>query len=248
MSVQVQLLRVLNTRDYQRAGELTTLLWRGKLITATNETISPGHSKFRSDLFFRLTGHVIVMKEHRELEHADRHAITHGVILCTLRQVEADLGVPAGRELLDITEGGITKLVMRSYRGNIRELRHVTWTAANNAVAATHIIDESCIPDPKELGRDDADAASLSRLRDIARRDIATVVLDVAQRYGVKPSELVLRFLSDHLPESHYRVTSHKSAADRLGIAKETLKRVHADPGVEKAAKALTAELMGRAR
>ena len=55
-SIQVKLLRVLQTRQFQRLGDTATLRFQGKVMAATNrnleEEMQKGH--FRSDFYYRL--------------------------------------------------------------------------------------------------------------------------------------------------------------------------------------------------
>lgn len=56
--IQVKLLRVIESRTFQRLGDNKTFRFEGKLITATNRLLDSEISagRFRSDLFFRLIG------------------------------------------------------------------------------------------------------------------------------------------------------------------------------------------------
>ncbi len=59
--IQVKLLRVLQTRQYQRLGDVNSETFHGKIIAATNCDLSEGiHAgNFREDLYFRLRSDVI---------------------------------------------------------------------------------------------------------------------------------------------------------------------------------------------
>ena len=61
-SIQVKLLRVLQTRQFQSIGDVETKLFEGKVIAATNrkleEDIDAG--RFREDLYYRLCSDMIV--------------------------------------------------------------------------------------------------------------------------------------------------------------------------------------------
>jgi transcriptional regulator with PAS, ATPase and Fis domain len=61
MAIQVKLLRVLQSRQFQRIGELTPREYSGKLIAATNRDLAKEIERgtFRRDLYFRLCGDVV---------------------------------------------------------------------------------------------------------------------------------------------------------------------------------------------
>jgi len=55
-SIQVKLLRVIETRTFHRVGDTASLVFSGKLIAATNRDLAVqiGKGAFREDLYFRL--------------------------------------------------------------------------------------------------------------------------------------------------------------------------------------------------
>jgi DNA-binding NtrC family response regulator len=59
--IQVKLLRVLQTRTFQRLGDTTTKWFRGKIIAATNRDLAQeiGAGRFRMDFFYRLCSDII---------------------------------------------------------------------------------------------------------------------------------------------------------------------------------------------
>jgi DNA-binding NtrC family response regulator len=66
--VQVKLLRVLQTRQFQRVGEQTARRFSGKLIAATNRDLRQeiAQGSFRQDLYFRLCGDLVQTSSLRE--------------------------------------------------------------------------------------------------------------------------------------------------------------------------------------
>ena len=60
-SIQVKLLRVIQSRVYQRLGETTERVFQGKIIAATNRDLSEEMKarRFREDLYYRLCGDII---------------------------------------------------------------------------------------------------------------------------------------------------------------------------------------------
>ena len=67
-SIQIKLLRVLQTREFQRVGETTTRAFKGKLIAATNRDLEAEMraGRFREDLYYRLCSDLIVTPSLRD--------------------------------------------------------------------------------------------------------------------------------------------------------------------------------------
>lgn len=69
-AIQVKLLRVLQSRTFERLGDTHTLEFRGKIIAATNRDlhadVQSGTGVFRRDLYYRLCSDVIVTPSLRE--------------------------------------------------------------------------------------------------------------------------------------------------------------------------------------
>ena len=67
-SIQVKLLRVLQTREFQRIGETTARELKGKLIAATNRHLAAEMraGRFREDLYYRLCSDLVVTPSLRD--------------------------------------------------------------------------------------------------------------------------------------------------------------------------------------
>jgi DNA-binding NtrC family response regulator len=61
VSIQVKLLRVLQTRAFQRLGETSNKHFKGKLIAATNRDLAAAmhEGRFRNDLYYRICSDII---------------------------------------------------------------------------------------------------------------------------------------------------------------------------------------------
>ena len=61
LSIQVKLLRVLQTRIFSRVGETKTRRFLGKFVTATNRDLTTeiGRGNFREDLYYRLCADIV---------------------------------------------------------------------------------------------------------------------------------------------------------------------------------------------
>lgn len=71
VAAQVKLLRVLQTRVFQRVGDSVTRRFSGKIIVATNRDLGAAIAihRFRADLYYRLCGDILVTPSlHEQLE------------------------------------------------------------------------------------------------------------------------------------------------------------------------------------
>jgi transcriptional regulator with GAF, ATPase, and Fis domain len=61
LAIQVTLLRVLQSREFQRVGETNPQTFHGKIIAATNRNLSEemGKGRFREDFYYRLCADII---------------------------------------------------------------------------------------------------------------------------------------------------------------------------------------------
>lgn len=72
-SIQVKLLRVLQSRTFQRLGETDERRFAGKLLAATNKDLARAidEGKFRADFYYRLCADIIVTPSLAELTQGD---------------------------------------------------------------------------------------------------------------------------------------------------------------------------------
>ncbi len=120
-SIQVKLLRVIQTRTFQPLGGTTERHFRGKIIAATNrdltEAMQKGH--FREDFYYRICSDLIVTPSLQEQLRESPHVLRE-LILFIARRVAGD----EAEALADEVEAWISTRVGRDYAwpGNIREL------------------------------------------------------------------------------------------------------------------------------
>jgi len=130
-AVQVKLLRVLQTREFERLGETTPRRFAGKLIAATNRDLAAGiqSGHMRSDFFFRLCADQIATPTLRE-QLQDAPDDLANLVLFVAREI---LGDPAteeasaeAQELTRAVVAWIDEHLGRDYAwpGNFRELGH----------------------------------------------------------------------------------------------------------------------------
>jgi len=139
--MQVKLLRVLQTWEFERVGATKTTKVDVRLIAATNHDLDAAvkEGKFRQDLYFRLnivTIHVPPLRERQE------------DILPLARHFLARFSAQNQRELTDISPEAEALLLHYSWPGNVRELentmeRAVVLADPNEKTLSPHLLPAS---------------------------------------------------------------------------------------------------------
>jgi DNA-binding NtrC family response regulator len=98
LSIQVKLLRVIETRSFSPVGDTAVREFPGKLIAATNRDLEAGiqTGRFREDLYYRLCADLIQTPSLRE-QIEDSPNVLHDLILFMVRRAvgsEADRCMP----------------------------------------------------------------------------------------------------------------------------------------------------------
>ena len=121
-SIQVKLLRVLQTREFQRIGETTPREFKGKLIAATNRDLDAEMraGRFREDLYYRLCADLIRTPSLRDQLRDSPGELRNLVLFVSERVVGADEASDVAGEVLACIERDLGP----DYRwpGNVREL------------------------------------------------------------------------------------------------------------------------------
>lgn len=231
MQLQAQLLRVMSSGDFD--GVKTGQRWSGKLIVATNEPIDKDEKVFRKDLFQRLSPHHIRLRGHGELAPEDQATLIRGVLLCALRQIERSWGVPEGRCLLNITEGGLSKLLGWNFDGSIRQMKHVIHQAAERSIYTGFVIGMECLP--AEPGGMPFDLGTLRSFTDGSI--LMQQIFSASEKYRVEPSRVMQRMLIDHLTTTnHEAASSNVKLGKKIGIDKSVVSQLKKDEKVRQAA------------
>jgi DNA-binding NtrC family response regulator len=121
-AIQVKLLRVMQTRQFQRIGETTPRHFAGKVIAATNRDLEEeiGGGRFRDDLYYRICADQITMPTLRE-QLADSPDD-----LCNLLRIVAvrSAGIADADHVAHEAHEWVNKHLGRDYSwpGNMREL------------------------------------------------------------------------------------------------------------------------------
>ena len=137
-SIQSKLLRVLQTKDFERVGENITRKVDVRVISATNRNLDEAlkEGSFREDLFYRLNGVRIKLPPLRERPEDVPLLIHH-----FLKKISKD------RDIIIAPEAD---KILKAYRwsGNVRELENVieraALLAANGIIEAVHLPEEIC--------------------------------------------------------------------------------------------------------
>ncbi len=120
--VQVKLLRVLQARTFQRAGETRERPFRGKVVAATNRDLAVEirAGRFRADLYYRLCADVITTPTLRE-QLADAPDDLRNLILVLAPRIA---GADERDALADQVSTWVARNLGRGYAwpGNMREL------------------------------------------------------------------------------------------------------------------------------
>lgn len=201
VTLQVKLLRVLQTRAFSRVGETTERKFRGKLIAATNRNLTDEmHAgRFRPDLFYRLCADQIVTPSlHEQLQEVpdDLHHYVSHVARRIFGEDSNDMD-----DFVAETEQWIEQNLSPHYAwpGNIRELEQ----CVRNLLIHRNY-------QPAQFHQKSQTATSLDRfLSDIKATSLSRDQLD--GRYFA----LVLS-----------RSANLEEAASRLGVDRRTLKRL----------------------
>ncbi len=121
-SIQVKLLRVLQTRSFQRLGDTQSLAFGGKIIAATNRDLTRAieEGAFREDFYYRLCSDMIVTPSLHEQLGGDARELAHLVRFIAIRM--------AGEREADALTAEVTAWIENelgidyAWPGNFREL------------------------------------------------------------------------------------------------------------------------------
>jgi hypothetical protein len=121
-AIQVKLLRVLETRTFQRLGESQTRRFQGKVLAATNRDLASEMraGRFRADLYYRLCSDLLVTPSLQERIADSPRELTDLVLALAQRAVGDDLSEEVAKDV----ETWIRDHLGLDYPwpGNVREL------------------------------------------------------------------------------------------------------------------------------
>jgi len=137
LSIQVKLLRVLETKQFERVGDHQSIYVDVRIITATNKNLEAliREKKFREDLFFRINVIPIYLPPLRE--HLEDIPLLINTFIARLRS-------KTKKEVTGLTHGAMELLMSHDWPGNVRELKSALEYAF--VVAEAGLIDNQQLP------------------------------------------------------------------------------------------------------
>ncbi|MBU3916748.1 sigma 54-interacting transcriptional regulator [bacterium] len=117
LETQIQLLRVLQEKEFERIGGTRTIASDFRLIVATNRQLDleVQNGRFRSDLFFRLNTFPILVAPLRDRKEDIPLLAHHFLRIHSLKM---------GKKFSSFPENEMSLLVRYDWPGNVRELEH----------------------------------------------------------------------------------------------------------------------------
>ena len=136
LDLQPKLLRVLQEREFERLGGSRMLRMNARVIAATNRNLATmvEDSKFREDLFYRLSVFPIQVPALRERREDIPPLVSHLVQRFSLRM---------NKKIDSIPQHTMQTLVQYAWPGNIRELQNVIERAVVLYDGETFSVDET---------------------------------------------------------------------------------------------------------
>lgn len=157
-AIQLKLLRVLETRTFQRIGDTTDRHFRGKIIAATNRDLAEERraGRFRDDFYYRICADVIRTPSLHERITECPDELRHLLLFLT-RRIAGDEAERLTDEVCDY----IGKQVGAEYSwpGNVRELEQCV---RNVLVRREYRPTQPVAPTPAEAFAQDAAAGTLT--------------------------------------------------------------------------------------
>jgi PAS domain S-box-containing protein len=153
LSIQIKLLRVLETRQFERVGENTSLSVDVRIITATNRNLLEliDQKRFREDLYFRINVIPIHLPPVRERKEDIPHLVNTFINRLELR---------TGKSIRGLTRQALNRFMKYHWPGNVREMKSALEYAFT--VADKDTIDIDHLP-PHMLQTDSSPDATVSQ-------------------------------------------------------------------------------------
>ncbi|WP_425497817.1 sigma-54 interaction domain-containing protein [Paraburkholderia ultramafica] len=145
LSMQVKLLRLIESGTFRRVGSVETLRADFRLVAATHQPLRDmiDDGRFRQDLYYRISAFPIRLPAVRD--RADDIALLINSILQRIGHAQNAAPGAAGRKL-SVAEDALERLEAYSWPGNIRELRNVLDRAClladDGVIRVEHLPDE----------------------------------------------------------------------------------------------------------
>ncbi len=210
VDVQAKLLRVLESRNFQRLGGSKTITADIRVIAATNQNLEKlvGRKAFRQDLYYRINVfplHIPPLRDRGEDIGPLANAFIH------------DFSTAFGRKTPKLSDKAISQLEAHPWKGNIRELKNVIERALilckNDPITSRHLI----LQTSSELRFDELDMDKMINLLiagggfDIV--DLETRFVKRAMQLAQNNVSRAARLLGISRPTLRYRLEKYKIGA-----------------------------------
>ena len=194
LDTQVRLLRVIQTKEFERIGGTRSIKSDFRLIVATNRNIEKEvrQGRFRSDLFYRLNTFPILVPPLRERED-DIPLLAHHFLKLYSQKIN--------KAFSSFPENEMAKLMEYDWPGNIRELEHV--------IERGTIVSQGTIFRVPELAPAPTYSGTHSRSAALA----SDASLEEMERYHILQT----------LEKTRWKIRGADGAAERLGLHPSTL-------------------------
>ncbi len=188
-ALQAKILRLIEDRSFHRIGGETGIPFRGRIITATHQTLdgSVADTDFRQDLYYRiavLTAHIPPLRDRQE------------DIPWLMRRLLAGAAARQERKFRGFSQQAEDMAVAHPWPGNVRELRNRIERAV--ALSTGDQISEADLFPDASIDSDRTEFQPLSKVREAAeRRQIERAlskttghIRDAAQLLGISRTTL----------------------------------------------------------
>jgi len=118
LSVQVKLLRLLQEKEYEPLGSVSSKKANIRIVTATNKDLKQlvAQGKFRDDLYFRLSVVKIDLPPLRERKEDIPHLVDHFI---------SKFNAKTGKKIISVSPKVMNVLMQHEFPGNVRELENI---------------------------------------------------------------------------------------------------------------------------
>ncbi len=208
-SIQVKLLRVLQTRVFQRIGDTEPRTFAGKIVAATNRDLvrEMRAGRFREDFYYRLCADHVRTPALREILHE-----TPGELPILIRHIAARIAGPVEADSLTAEASDVLQRCLPAdyaWPGNFRELEQ----AVRNVLVHGDYVPESLSSPVKVLVTEPHGNGH----KHDEPQELATV-LDAGK---LTAEELLRRYVG----RVHQLSGSYEEAARRLALDRRTVKK-----------------------
>lgn len=203
LEVQAKLLRVLESRQFERLGGGKTIQADVRIIAATNKDLAKmvEEKTFREDLFYRVSVFPIRIPPLKDRK-GDIPPLTQHFI--------GQFATAFGRKPPKLTEKALEKLKEHPWKGNIRELKNVIERAMilsrGSDITAGHLILQE---------------SQDAREKNLGKMDLDQIVSLVIGEHGVKLEELENHCIRYAMEAVKHNVSK---ASRTLGLSRATLR------------------------